>query len=130
MNSKKLFSLFLFCIILLLCFISCNSIPKEIPENVTPEQLLRNAQESFDKLNYKAAEYYYNAAISRTISNPKMLLQAEFELAHMYVKLKNYKKAQPILQRLLESYNAPEAQAYPQSYKKLIELDLEKIQQN
>ena len=124
MKFSKLLSALLITSILV---ISCTGIPKELPEDITVAELTREAQNKQDKGQYKAAEYYYNAAIARSINNPQELLFAEYELAHMQIKQKRYDEAKPTLERLYSYYTAGENLGYPPAYKKLIEMDLAKI---
>lgn len=120
----------LLCLIATTCvvFMSCTGIPDQLPDDITSGELIRKAQESYDKGKYKAAEYYYNAAISRSLDNPRELLFSEYELAHMKIKQKKFDEGKVILNRLLSYYNGNEdSSVYPPAYKKLIELDLSKI---
>lgn len=120
-------------LLMILCFlfasIGCSSIPKEIPSDITIEELTREAQNAFDRGQYKLAEHYYNAAISRAINNPQQLLFVEYELAHMYTKQKKYDLALPILERLKSYYENPTEIQYPAAYKKLIEININKIKE-
>jgi outer membrane protein assembly factor BamD (BamD/ComL family) len=127
MNRFKFLSALLITLILCIFLFSCTGIPKELPEDITVAELTREAQNKQDKGQYKAAEYYYNAAIARSINNPLELLFAEYELAHMQVKQKRFEEAKPTLERLYSYYNASENLGYPPAYKKLIEMDLAKI---
>ena len=46
-------------------FFSCSSVPKQIPENITSQELIQRGQECFEAGNYPGALEYYNTAVSR-----------------------------------------------------------------
>lgn len=127
MTQRKL----LVTILVVLCIFMLNSCATkvEISPTATIEELTRTAQDYYDRGLTKKAESYYNAAISRAVSEPLQLLFVEYELAHMYVKEKKYDLAKPILERLMSYYtdSGDTSIVFPPEYKKLIEMDLAKI---
>ncbi|MCR4791053.1 MAG: hypothetical protein K5839_08270 [Treponemataceae bacterium] len=114
--------------IALCTLVSCASVPKEIPTDVSVDELKQKAYEFSAKGNYKAAEKYYETIIARFGMNSQILVASEFEIAHMYVKQKKYKTAEPMLNKILTYYEADTG--LPGQYKKLAQLDLEKIQKH
>lgn len=112
----------------LLTFFACQSAPTEIPADLSEAELTKLAQASYDNGNMKAATAYYEAIIERYGDNPDSFVAAKFELAHLLVKEKKYEEAKPILEEILGLYTANEFGSLPPEYKKLVEIDLAKIQ--
>ena len=108
--------------------VSCASIPKEIPLELSAKELNQKAQECAAIENYVAAEVYYKTLIQRYGMDTSILVPAEFELAHIYIKQKKYDKAKPVLERVL-SYYEVDTGSLPREYKKLAQVDLNKIPQ-
>ena len=74
-----------------LVLISCNSVPKNIPEDMQPEEYFKNAQSAVvDWGNYKRALFYYNAFIEKYPDMKGKILEAEYEIALIYYKKENY----------------------------------------
>lgn len=121
--------LFVTTIFLAVIFVaSCASIPKEIPLELSAKELNQKAQECTAAENYAGAEVYYKTLIQRFGMDTSVLIPAEFELAHVYIKQKKYDKAKPVLERVL-SYYEVDTGSLPREYKKLAQIDLDKIPQ-
>ena len=112
-----------------LAIFGCQSTQVVIPADATEAELTKQAQLAYDSGNTKAAKEYYEAIIERFGDNTETLVIAKFELAHLYIKEQNYKKAQPILEEILGLYEADFSKSLPPEYKKLTELDFAKIPQ-
>ena len=108
--------------------VSCASIPKNIPLELSAKELNQKAQECTAAENYAGAEVYYKTLIQRYGMDTSVLIPAEFELAHVYIKQKKYDKAKPILERVLTYYEV-DTGSLPREYKKLAQIDLNKIPQ-
>ncbi len=106
--------------------VSCASIPKDIPLELSAKELNQKAQECTAVENYTGAEVYYKTLIQRFGMDTSVLIPAEFELAHVYIKQKKYDKAKPLLEKVL-SYYEVDATNLPREYKKLAQIDLNKI---
>lgn len=130
MKHIKKTSLLLILISLLTCIVltSCQTVPKDIPNDLSEEQLIQLAQNSYDKGNTKAAEIYYETIIMRYGSNINSLIAAKYEIAHLKVKANNWKEAKPLLEEIIALYNT-DSTGLPPEYKKLAELDIAKIPQ-
>ena len=109
-------------------FTSCTSIPKEIPLELSAKELNQKAQEYTASEKYAGAEVYYQTLIQRYGMDISVLIPAEFELAHVYIKQKKYDKAKPLLEKVLSYYEVG-ATNLPREYKKLAQIDLAKIPQ-
>ena len=109
-----------------LSFTSCQTV-KDIPQDLTAPQLLQRGQSYFDNADYKNAEACYLATIERFGDNTDTYIEAKYELAHLYVKTKNYDKARAALEEILELYDYAMAGTLPAAYKKLAQMDMEKL---
>jgi outer membrane protein assembly factor BamD (BamD/ComL family) len=106
---------------------SCQSVPKNIPQDLTADELVNFAQSSYDDGNVKAAQAYYEAIIIRYGDQMDKLVEAEYEIAHLKIKQKKWQQAIPDLQRILSYYEADATGILPPAFKKLAELDLAKV---
>ena len=105
---------------------SCNT-TKEIPEGLTAPQLLQKGQECLDNLDYKNAEAYYFATIERFGDNTDVYIETKYELANLYMKKKDYNKAYNALDEILELYSYAMTGDLPPAYKKLAQIQMDKI---
>jgi len=110
-----------------LTFFGCQSVPTDIPTDITEAELTKLAQAAYDNGNTKAATIYYETIIERFGNNPESFVSANFELAHLLVKEKKYNDAKPILEEILGLYTEDFSNSLPPEYKKLAQIDLEKI---
>lgn len=125
--KKQIFYVVIATVFTILIFSGCYSVPKEIPAELTAEELIQLAQASYDDGNVKAAQAYYEAVIIRYSSDMSLVVEAEYEIAHMKIKEKKWQQAIPDLQRILSYYETDYSGILPQAYKKLAQLDLEKV---
>lgn len=107
-------------------FTSCQTV-KDIPEDLTAPQLLQRGQAYADASDYKNAEACYLATIDRYGDDTNTYIEAEYELAHLYMKMKKYDKARAVLEEILEIYDYATPGSLPAAYKKLAQIDMEKI---
>lgn len=106
---------------------ACQTVPTSVPEGISEAELLQLGQTAFDNSKYKAAEFYYTKVIELYGSDISSLVAAEYELAHLKIKRKDFSAAKPELQRILAYYDDPQtALALPPAYKKLVLTDLAK----
>ena len=129
MNPIVKKSIFVALVLFVIIFVvSCTSVPKNIPLELSAKELNQKAQECTAAENYAGAEVYYKTLIQRFGMDTSVLVPAEFELAHVYIKQKKYDKAKPILERVLTYYEV-DTGSLPREYKKLAQIDLDKIPQ-
>lgn len=124
LNLKIFFTIALFAAL----FASCSSTPKEIPSNLTAQELIQKGQSEFENGRYKASLKYYSAVTERFIDNPAVYAEATYEIGHLFMKQKKYDKAETVFQNLLDLYASSQPGLMPGSYRKLAELEMEKIQ--
>lgn len=120
---KKIILLFTIALI----FASCQSAPKDIPEDTSAKELIQLGQTSFDNGNKKAALIYYQTLIERYGTDASYYIEGKYEIAHIYVKQKRYKDAKPLLEEIINIYKDTPPGALPGSFGKLAQIEYEKI---
>ncbi|MBQ4378710.1 MAG: tetratricopeptide repeat protein [Treponema sp.] len=108
-------------------FISCSSVPVEIPEDMTAQELIQKGQSEFENGHYKASLRYYNAVTERFADTPAVYAEATYEIGHLFMKQKKYDEAEKVLQELVDLYAAAQPGTMPGAYQKLAQLELDKI---
>ena len=79
---------------------ACKSLP-EIPNDMTQAQLIQKGQNAFSAGDYKVAEYYYQTSIQRYGNNTESYIESKYELGHLYLKTKDYDKAEDYYRMVL-----------------------------
>ena len=123
---KKALIISIFALTLSASFIACTTI-RPIPEDLTAPQLLQEGQACFDNSDYKNAEAIFLATIDRYGDNTETYIEAKYELAHLYIKTRDYYKAYIALDEILEIYSYAMVGDLPASYKKLAQIEMDKI---
>jgi outer membrane protein assembly factor BamD (BamD/ComL family) len=106
---------------------SCASSGINIPDDLTPAELIQRAQEASDKNRYNTALQYYQALYDRNATNIDLICAAEYEIAFIHYKQKKYDDARAEFNALLERYNTPNEANLPQQFKLLANKVLERI---
>ena len=114
---------------IILIFSGCMTVPKsgDVPADQTVIQLSQSGQEALDKSNYKAAEVYYQLIIDRFGTDTAALTAAEFEIAHIKIKQKNYTEAKTMLEARVARYQGAGAAGLRPDYLVLAKNDLAHI---
>lgn len=125
-NSK--FTL-LFIAFMALVSVSCKTTSKStnVPSNASADEIIQMAQNAYDNSDRQLAKHYYTVLLQRYGMNTQYYIEGRFELAHLYLKEKNYERAVPMLEEIVEIYNASQLGALPGSFLKLAKLDLAKV---
>jgi len=110
-----------------LCFAACATGNMNIPQELTPAELIQRAQEASDKNRYNQALQYYTALLERNRTNIDLVCTAEYEIAFIYYKQKKYGQAKEGFNTLLERYDAPNGNMLPPQFKRLAVIVLERI---
>jgi outer membrane protein assembly factor BamD (BamD/ComL family) len=110
-------------------FSSCVTGKVNIPENLSPSELIQRAQEASDKNRYRIALQYYQALYDRNTTNIDLVCAAEYEIAFIYYKQKKYAQAREGFNALLERYNTPDEGYLPPAFKILALKVLERIEE-
>ena len=112
-----------------LLILGCQTVPKEISEDLDARQLIQLGQDNYDLHRYKAAQKYFNTVLERYGDDPKHFIEAKYELGHLYLKIKNYRAAWDNFSEIQEIYeNVP--MGLPGSYKILCGIEMAKIPQD
>ncbi len=93
---------------------SCESVPEEIPEDLSKAQMFQRAQEEVDRGNYENAIQYYEEFIQRNPDDPGSVTEAEYELAFIAYKREEYDLAEERFGVLLEKYDGDNASRLPE----------------
>jgi outer membrane protein assembly factor BamD (BamD/ComL family) len=110
-----------------LCLAACVTGVLNIPEELSPAELIQRAQEASDRNRYNFALQYYTALLERNRTNIDLVCTAEYEIAFIYYKQKKYSQAKEGLDTLLERYNASNGNLLPPQFKRLATIVLERI---
>lgn len=119
-------TLFITLILSLLAITSCNTV-KEIPSNLTADQMLQFGQNAYSDGDYTYAEKIYLSTIEKFGDDPLIYIETRYELGHLYLKTKDYKKAEINFKEILDIYNKVPKGTLPPAYKKLAQNGLETI---
>lgn len=109
---------------------SCASTPKEIPMELTAQELIQKGQDEFESKDYKNALRYYNAVTERYSDSLPVYVEASYEIGHIYMKQKKYEQAKVIFDEILDIYSKTAPGDVPGAYEKLSKLELAKIPEN
>ncbi|MDR1804126.1 MAG: hypothetical protein LBQ94_11035 [Treponema sp.] len=108
---------------------SCATGPAVVPENLSPAELIQRAQEASDRNRYEVSLQYYQAIIERFPFDIDNIIAAEYEIAFIHYKQKQYETAKAEFNDLLERYNTPDEALLPPSFKILSLKIMEKIEE-
>ncbi len=85
--------------------IGCQTVPTEIPEDLTQAELIQQAQESADQENWEAALAYYTAIVDRFPQDRAATATARYEMAFIEYKRGNLDEAEAGLLELIGMYD-------------------------
>ncbi|MCL2270678.1 MAG: hypothetical protein FWC24_04965 [Treponema sp.] len=111
----------------LACLSACVTGPLNIPQELSPSELIQRAQEASDRNRYNHALQYYQALMERNITNIDLVCTAEYEIAFIHYKQKKYSQARTELNALLDRYNEPDGEYLPPQFRLLAQKVLERI---
>ena len=106
---------------------ACATTKVNIPQELSPAEIIQRAQEASDRNRYNQALQYYEALLERNWDNSDLVCTAEYEIAFIYYKQKKYPQAKEGFYALLERYNGPDAAMLPQQFRLLANKVLERI---
>mgnify|MGYP001051782180 CR=1 FL=1 len=109
-----------------LALLSCQSVPTDIPEDLTQAELVQQAQESADQENWDAALAYYQAVLDRFPQDKVASVTAQYEMAFIEYKRGSTEVAEDGFQQVVAVYDF-ESESLPQWPRVLSERLLEKI---
>ena len=109
--------------------VSCYSGPIVVPPDLTPSELIQRGQEASDKNRYSHSLQYYAAVIERFPFDIDSTLAAEYEIAFIHYKQKNYELSKTELNDLIDRYNVTDEELLPAQFKILSGIVLAKIEE-
>jgi outer membrane protein assembly factor BamD (BamD/ComL family) len=112
--------------IVIALLLSCQSVPTEIPDDLTQVELIQSAQEAADQENWEAAIAYYQAIVDRFPQDRPGTATALYEIAFIHYKTGDTEAAQSEFEQLLGMYDF-EANLLPEWPKILAERLLSEI---
>lgn len=110
----------------LFVFTACSS-QVVISSELSAPELIQRAQEASDRNRYKVSLQYYEAVLERYAFNPEYICEAEYEIAFIKYKQKDYTAAKTGLSALLKRYDNQDAEFLPQHFRILANIVLGKI---
>jgi outer membrane protein assembly factor BamD (BamD/ComL family) len=129
MMKKLVKSLILPVLTVSLLFSSCIT-TLDISDDLSPAELIQRAQEATDKNRYGIAIQYYQALYDRNRNNIDLIITAEYEIAFIHYKQKQYREAREGFNDMLKYYNSPDEALLPQHFKILANIVLERIDES
>ena len=122
--TKSIYSALI--LIISLAVISCNTLPKDIDEDVGPEDMIIKAQQYSDAGKTNAAEIMYNRLLDQYGSDTNYRVIAEFEIAHIKLKAHKYAEAKPLYEDIINIYDST-YESLPGKYLVLTKNDLARL---
>jgi outer membrane protein assembly factor BamD (BamD/ComL family) len=96
---------------------SCLSGPVNIPDELTPAEIVQRAQEASDRNRYKVSLQYYETILERFPQDMESVCGAEYEIAFIQYKQKKYEEAKAGFTSLLSRYDGLDGELLPPQYK-------------
>ena len=108
-----------FFLALVQCLLACATGAVNIPEDLSPAEIIQRAQEASDRNRYGIALQYYEALLERNSTNIDLVCAAEYEIAFIHYKQKKFQTAREKFNALLERYDAPNGEYLPPQFRVL-----------
>ena len=89
--------------------------------------MIQRAQEASDRNRFNISLQYYEAVLQRYYNDIEYVCAAEYEIAFIYYKRRNYTQAREGFNNLLERYNVPDAELLPQQFRVLSHIVLDRM---
>ena len=106
---------------------SCANRPVVVEEDLTPMELIQRGQEASDRNRFTAALQYYEALLTRFPYDIDSICAAEYEMAFIHYKQKDYDLARSGFNHLLTRYDTPDEELLPPQFKILSNIVLARI---
>jgi len=115
-----------FALPLALLLFSCAT-TQNISYDYSPEQLIQRAQEASDRNRFNLALQFYQALLDRNPDNLVWVVNAEYEIAFIHYRRRNFGVARAGLYALLERYEEPGGEFLPEKFRVLAHVVLGRI---
>jgi len=90
-------------------------------------ELIQRGQEASDLNRFSVALQYYDALIQRFPTQTAAIIAAEYEIAFIHYKRRDFDTARTLFNNLLARYTVVDAELLPPQFKILSEIVLERI---
>ncbi|MCL2191721.1 MAG: hypothetical protein FWB79_07040 [Treponema sp.] len=100
---------------------------QNISYDYSPEQLIQRAQEASDRNRFNLALQFYQALLDRNPDNLVWVVNAEYEIAFIHYRQRNFGVARAGLYALLERYEEPGGEFLPEKFRVLAHVVLGRI---
>lgn len=100
---------------------SCLSGPVDIPADFSAAEMVQHAQEASDRSRYKVSLQYYEAILERFPQDLENVCAAEYEIAFIHYKQKNYEQSKAGFIALLARYEGLDGELLPPKFRILSE---------
>jgi outer membrane protein assembly factor BamD (BamD/ComL family) len=94
----------------LLLLVSCQTVPEQIPEDLSQAELIQLAQEASEAENWAASRAYYQAIVERFSQDREALAVARYEIGFVEYKSGNFDAAEQQFATLLGMYDFESSQ--------------------
>ena len=91
-------------VFIILTTLACETVPEEIPADISKQVFFKEAQEYIDALNWEGALFYLNEFKRRFPDDNANILVADYQLALMSYKQGQYNLALEGFEAILETY--------------------------
>jgi outer membrane protein assembly factor BamD (BamD/ComL family) len=108
-------------------FSGCYTGPVTIPDDAGVAEIVQMGQTAIDKNRYAQALQYYAAIKERFPDNSDAVAGADYEIAFLHYKQKNYSGAREEFEQLLTLYETTAGESLPRKYQILSRIVLKKI---
>jgi TolA-binding protein len=116
------------CVLGLFAAVSCRTTPEPVPQDLLPSEIFQRAQEAVvERSDYDTALAYYQAFLERFPEDFQRIVEAEYEIAFIYYKKRDYQTAERLFRALLERYEAEGGELLPRWPQVLSQKLLEEI---
>ena len=106
---------FLFILFLIVAGLTgCASTPEEIPEDLSQMEMFQRAQEAVDQERWEIGLQYYREFIRRFPDDRGAIMEAEYEIAFIAYKQKDYDLSRQRFEAILATYEADQAGSFPE----------------
>ena len=113
-----------------LLILSCATGPITVPYGLTPMELIQRGQEASDRNRFSHALQYYDALLERYPFDIDFICAAEYEIAFVHYKQRDYDLSREKFNALLARYYAPGGQMLPPQFEILSNIVLARIDEH
>jgi len=99
----------------------------ELSYDLTPMELIQRGQEASSRNRFALALHHYRTLLERFPHDIYFVCAAEYEIAFIYYRRRNFDEARVKFNNLLARYDSPDAELLPPQFRVLSEIILARI---